>query len=458
MSVKEGSRYSLTRFVQALFQSCDGASLAFFRIGFGAIMLWEVYVYGTYDRIFWEFIQPIFHFGYYGFEWVKPWPGIGMYIHFAILGIAAFCIMIGCFYRLATIVHFFAFTYIFLLDQALYLNHFYLVCLVSFLMIFIPANRMFSVDSWRKPETYSPWVPLWALWIMRIQIAIPYFYGGIAKLNYDWLNAEPISSWLARRSFYPVIGDLFSNEWMGYFFAYGGLFYDLLVVPLLIWRKTRAFAFACTLFFHLTNAYIFDIGIFPWFMIIGTTLFFEPDWPRGHFGFNSPSEKPLQSFKLGWRRWLGASLMGVYLLIQFLMPLRHFFYPGIVHWNEEGHRFAWHMKLRDKKGYGDFYVYVPSQNKRYVVMTEQWLTPLQVRKMLTRPDMLLQFAHYIADIYREQMGEDVKVYAKVFVSLNGRVHQQFIDPDVDLAAQERTLKHVDWVLPLKNYKQTLHVK
>jgi hypothetical protein len=35
----------------------------------------------------------------------------------------------------------------FFLDQMLYLNHFYLMALISFLMIFVPAHRAFSVDA-----------------------------------------------------------------------------------------------------------------------------------------------------------------------------------------------------------------------------------------------------------------------------------------------------------------------
>jgi hypothetical protein len=70
-----------------------------------------------------------------------------MEVHFIVMGLLAAAIAAGMLYRVATVLFFLAFTYVFLLDQVCYLNHFYLVCLYSFLMIFVPAHRAFSVDA-----------------------------------------------------------------------------------------------------------------------------------------------------------------------------------------------------------------------------------------------------------------------------------------------------------------------
>ena len=67
---------------------------------------------------------------------------------------------------------------------------------------------------------------------------------------------------------------------MVYLFSYGGLLLDLFAVPLLLWPRTRNLTYAVTLGFHLMNAQLFNIGMFPWFMICATLLFFPPDWPR----------------------------------------------------------------------------------------------------------------------------------------------------------------------------------
>ena len=149
----------LQRVCAALFEPVDISFLIFFRVVFGSIMLWEVYRYFSTGWIRRYYIDPAFYFGYYGFEWVKPWPGNGMYIHFAVLGVVAACLMLGFFYRIAAPLFFIGFTYVFLLDQTRYLNHFYLVCLVSFLMIFLPANRAFSVDALLRPRIRTDVVP-----------------------------------------------------------------------------------------------------------------------------------------------------------------------------------------------------------------------------------------------------------------------------------------------------------
>lgn len=435
--------------LKKLFQPVDITSTIVFRIVFGCIMLWEVYRYFIYHRIDYHFINPIFSFKYYGFEWVHAWPGNGMYIHFLVMGILSLMIIVGLFYRLAAALFFLAFTYIFLLDQALYLNHFYLVCLITFLLPFIPAHHNFSLDAWLRPNIKSDTIPIWCVWLLRFQIGIPYFYGGIAKLNMDWLHGYPLWDWLGKRSHYPVIGDFLSTPAGVFFFAYGGLLFDLLVVPLLLWKRTRMLAFCTAVFFHLTNAWLFNIGIFPWAMIAATTIFFDPDWPRKLL--NMPAIKiPKESLDSSWKN-LTVACLTIFFLFQVLVPFRHLLYPGVVHWTEEGHRFAWHMKLRDKRGSSLFRLVYPETETKITVDPREYLTRRQYRKMSTRPDMTLQFAHFLSEAY-ESNGERPEVYADVFVSLNGRPKQRIIDPGVDLSKVKRDLWTSSWILPLDDQR------
>ena len=436
----------------------DIASLVYFRILFGAIMLWEVVKYYRYGWISRFFIEPPFLFKYYGFEWVQAWPGVGLYIHFAAMGVLALFIVVGLWYRVSAILFFLAYAYFFLLDQAVYLNHLYLIGLISFLMIFIPAHRAFSVDAARHPSLRSDTAPAWALWMLRGQISIVYVFGGIAKLNGDWLHAQPLGIWLAKRSSYPLVGPFFAEEWAAYLFSYGGLLFDLFIVPLLLWRRTRPFALAGAIGFHLANNTLFSIGIFPWLMIAGTMLFLSPDWPRRllqRLRLLRPTKtgarsKPAAPTGLRRGQWAIASILGLYFLAQLLMPLRHHLYPGNVQWTTEGHRFSWMMKLNDKQ---------PS-NLRFSVMglsksaEEKVITPpsprrWQERRMATRPDLILQFAHYVADELRKQGFEDFEVHAETSVSLNGRASQPLIDSSVDLARQRRSLMPASWILPLE---------
>ncbi len=212
-------------------------------------MLWHVWRYFSSGEIESLYITPKFHFSYWGFEWVRPWPGIGMYLHFFVMGLLAAAILVGLHYRVCTVLFWLAFTYQFLLDKCLYQNHYYLISLISFLLIFLPAHRAASLDAWLRPAIRSDVVPAWTLWLLRAQIGIPYFFGGIAKLNPDWLRCEPMRQGMAEphRTGIPLIGQWFTQEWMVVLFSYGGLLLDLCIVPLLLWRRTRLIAFCFAL-------------------------------------------------------------------------------------------------------------------------------------------------------------------------------------------------------------------
>ena len=75
-----------SKIMKQLFSPIDISILVYFRIIFGAIMFWEVLRYFDHDWITRYWIEPTFHFTYYGFDWVRPWPGELMYIHFIGLG------------------------------------------------------------------------------------------------------------------------------------------------------------------------------------------------------------------------------------------------------------------------------------------------------------------------------------------------------------------------------------
>lgn len=452
----------LRRLCAALFNPVDISFLVFFRILFGGILLWEVYRYVTYGWITRYFVEPVITFTYYGFSWVKPWPGRGMYIHFLVLGVAAACVMAGFLYRIAAPVFFVAFTYFFLLDQTRYLNHFYLVCLISFLMCFLPAERAFSVDAWLRPKIRSDVVPAWTLWLLRVQVGIPYFYGGIAKLNSDWLHGgEPMRTWLSPLTRATGGSSVFTSDWVVYGFVIGGLMLDLLVVPLLLWRRTRIFAFVAAVLFNLINAVIFDIGIFPWLMVGALLIYFPPDLMRRFArAFMSPEERfvdaqPLVSRaensscpSLSTSQKVVAGLLAAYLVVHLVLPLRHYLYPGNVSWTEEGHNFAWHMKLRTKVGEAVFTVTHPHSGQTWTIKPEDYLKSHQLMKMITKPDLIVQFAHFLADEKRREGYENVEVRARVLASLNGRQPQLLIDPNVDLAKVEASLLPARWIVPL----------
>lgn len=446
----------LSRLADRLFEPVDIASLVFFRVVFGAVMLWEVWRYFSNDWIARYYIEPEFHFTFYGFGWVQPWPGDWMYVHFLALGVLAAMIVVGLAYRVAAALFFLGFTYVFLLEQARYLNHFYLIVLLSLLLVFLPANRALSLDALLRPRLRADAVPAWTLFLLRAQIGLVFVFAGIAKLNGDWLRGEPLRTWLAESTDTRLIGRFFEEPLTPYLFSYGGLLLDLLLVPLLLWRRTRPFAFLGALAFNLTNAEVFQIGIFPWLMIGATLMFFPPDWPRfrglrAGLSGRAPVERP-DAFDPGPGRRGRAvvlSLLAAYLAVQLLVPLRHLLYPGPVAWTEEGHQFSWRMKLRNKEGTARLIATDPRTGKTWQVAIDPLLAGWQESKVAGRPDLVLQLARYVADELRRQGRPGVEIRALVLASLNGREPQLLIDPSVDLAREQRTIFGADWIEPLR---------
>lgn len=460
-----------TKLSQRLRTPVDGASVAVVRIVVGLLVAVEAIGYLVTDELRIAFVEPDFHFTYYLFDWVSPWPEPWLQLHFAALAAAALLVAAGALYRLAAPLMLVGFAYLFLLEETEYLNHFYAVVLLALLLAVIPADSAISVRSLRRG--FARPIPAWSVWVLRFQVGVLYFYGGIAKLNSDWLHGEPMGIWLAAREDLALVGPLLAEPATAYAFAWGGAALDLLIVPALLWRRTRALAFAAAVAFHLTNAVVWDIGIFPWLMIAATTVFFAPDWPRRLAAAwhrmrpgplpRSPAEgreaarpagglpAPISGGSAAAPRATalqraGFALLGLYVAVQLLVPLRHHLYPGDVGWTEEGHRFAWHMKLRDKHGEARFFAFDPADGRRWELELSGLITQRQRSRMASHPDMLLQLAHHLAERERAR-GREVEIQVEALVSLNGRPRQFLVDPDRDLSSEPRDLRASDWILP-----------
>jgi hypothetical protein len=439
----------IDRAAARLFEPADIRPLVYFRVAFGAIAFWEVCRYVHHGWIERTYIKPSYHFTYVGFGWVRPWPGNGMHLHFLGLGVTSLLVATGFWYRPAMLLFASGFTYVFLLEKAHYLNHFYLLSLVSWLMAILPANRAASIDAWRNPSLRAATVPTWTIWLLAGQIAVAYVFGGVAKINRDWLRGEPMRRWLADREDLPIIGRYVRREWMVKLFAYGGLVFDLFAVPLLLNRRSRPLALPLVAGFHVMNDRLFRIGIFPWFMLASTVLYLPPSWLPWPRAWSLPTPEPARPITLTSGQRLGAAALAGYALLQVLLPLRHFLYPGNVSWTEEGHRFAWHMKLRTKSGHALFHVTDLASGQHWTIKPAKNLTRRQRQRMATHPDMIVQFAHELARRFAEEGYPTVEVRAEVFASLNGRPNQRLIDPDVDLAKiRLLDLRPKSWIVPL----------
>lgn len=440
----------MTAIKKYLNQPIDIASLAAFRVLFGALMLFSVIRFMLYGWVHDLYIKPSYFFTYWGFDWVKPWPAWGLYLHFALLAVLALMIMVGLYYRWATLLFFLGFTYVELLDKTNYLNHYYFVSLVAFLMIFMPLNRAYSLDARRKPEIKSYWVPYWPLLALRLQLGLVYFFAGLAKLNSDWLfHAQPLRIWLSVRQDLPLIGPLLALPATAFVMSWAGALYDLSIPFFLSWKRSRFIAYLAVIFFHVMTWVLFNIGVFPWVMIVATLVFFEPDWPRKLFRGAKPTLEVKSNRSLSGLNPLGYGLLTVFFLLQVALPLRHFLYPSNVYWSEEGFRFSWKVMLMEKTGSVEYIVQDPGTGKKWTVNPKEYLAPHQISEFSHQPDMILALAKTIAKDFEKKGFPGVEVRARVQASLNGRMNQTLIDPAVNLAAVQDGLAPYSWVLPFR---------
>jgi len=436
------------RLTQALNRPLDAASVAAFRALFGALLLGSTLRFFVHDWVRQFYGVPKHFFPYWGFGWVQPLPLPAMYALYAMIGGAALCLMLGIAARPAAALAALAFGYAHFCDKANYLNHYYLITLLLGLLACLPVDREFSLRVVRRPSERRGQVRAWVLYLLRFQIGVVYVFGGLAKLNADWLmHAEPLRIWLSANAELPILGRILNEPWAGMLFSWCGALFDLCVVPLLLFRVTRAPAYAALLLFHVLTALLFRIGMFPWMMILNATIFWSPCWPRGLLERLAGSPRPLPSGVCGaplegTRR----GLIGVYVASQILLPLRSALYPGNTLWSEEGFRFAWKVMLVEKAGSLEFEV-EERAGRRYSVSPQQYLTPFQARMAATQPDMILELAHWIARDAAKRAGSPVRVYADSEVSFNGRLRRRLIDPTQDLASIEDGLSPKSWILP-----------
>lgn len=402
------------------------------------------------------YIQPEFHFSYYGFEWVKPL-GDYTYLIFVLCFISSFLVMIGFRYRFSIVLFFLSFTYIELMDKTTYLNHYYFISILSFLLIFIPCNAIFSVDNLINKRKFVK-VPKWNIDVLKLLITIVYLYAGLAKINSDWLfEAMPLKIWLQSKYDLPLIGNnLLQMKWVHYAMSWGGMLYDLSIPFLLMINRTRVIAFLLVIFFHVFTLILFPIGMFPHIMIFSSMIFFSSKFHKKIIDRicsliilnNKPELISLEFYDSPYKK-IKLIIVSVFFLIQLIVPFRYQLYPGELFWHEQGYRFSWRVMLIEKIGYTNFKIFDPETSSSFMVDSSEYLTPVQEKQMSFQPDFILEFSHFLGKKFSSK-SKRVEVYADSFVALNGRPSQRFIDPNVNLYDEKESFKNKNWVLPLND--------
>ncbi|TWU55448.1 HTTM domain-containing protein [Rubripirellula reticaptiva] len=388
---------------------------------------------------------------YHGFEWVGLWPGDGMRWHFVVTKIAAGFLAIGFLTRVASALLCGSIWYVLLVDCQIYVNHYYLLAITAGLLVFLPVSGQWSVDRKLGIQRPSETCWRWQIWLVRFQIGIPYTFGAIAKLNGDWFRGQPAQLILrnqdagAGRTWADIPG-------MVDLFVYGGFGYDLMVVPMLLWRPTRWVAVVMSIGFHLTNAMTLTIGVFPWFMLATLVVFFPPETLRrrlrlflGNDSHDELEDTPPAAVSISrvTRFAIGAAIL--YAMIHCLLPIRPALFPGDSNWNERGHRFAWRMMLRNKQALTHYLVVDRNSDDFLFVPSTTVLTGYQAQRADHHPELIRQTAVAISEAAAELGVPENRVYALALVSLNGRRPKPMVDPYVDLTEVQRGWWRDGWV-------------
>lgn len=433
----------------------DVAGLAAFRVFFGlvgAVSALRFLAIGGVDRFY---LAPSWRFSYWGFEWVRPLPAPWMHAVVAATAVAGVLVALGLCYRFAIVAFFVLFTYCELIDVTTYLNHYYLISLLAFLMCFLPLERAFSLDARWRPAIARATLPRWITWLFRFQIGVVYFFAALAKATSDWLlHAQPLAIWLAARTDTPLVGPLFDRPEVAFAMSWGGFLYDLTIPFWLSWQRSRPYAYAVLLLFHATVGVLLPIGVFPLIMTTSALVFFSPSWPRVLLralripvgAAPAPAEPPAHA-GAGLRTRVVGIAIAAYCALQVIVPLRAYAYGGNVLWHEQGMRWSWRVVCREKNGSVTYRVRARGLPREIEVSPSRYLTQDQEREFAAQPDLILQLAHHVRDDYRTRGFADVEVRVDAFASLNGRPMARLIDPDVDLARVEDGLLPAGWILP-----------
>jgi vitamin K-dependent gamma-carboxylase len=436
---------------QSLGSPVSPGSLAVFRISLGMTCAFWAAHYLLSGRTELLCNPDSFHFTWPGFGWVRPWSDHGMQLQFAAMVLSGLAFACGAATQFANLVLAVGVTHFFLVDRTNYQNHYYLLMLLTWLSLFLPLHQFWSIDSRFDVVERRQYVPRGALLLVQFHAALPYVFGGISKFDADWLSGRPMQFLLMQR--FGLGHDDLIAVFGGQLLAWGGLLFDLLIVPGLLWHPTRLLAWGLLLTFHFTNAWLFPIHVFPWFMIALSTVFLPADWPLitlRRLG-GTPVESsaiPASTVSAPRASRLITAAVCIYCLFHCLWPLRSFVYGDVTGWTERGHYFAWRMMLRGKATGVRYYLTDPVEGETWVADISRLLNSEQSARFATDPEMILQLGRTLADLEQRRSGVRPIVQVLALSSFNGRRPQLLIDPEVNLAAEPLWPRRRSWIRPL----------
>jgi hypothetical protein len=436
-----------------LFTPISSHFLGIFRILFGVIMFFEF-------RDFYFYLSgPIqdaqFHFTYNNFHWLELIDLDSIAFLYILLFISLVLFILGLFYRIVTLFMFIGHSYGFLVDIGHYNNHYYFYSLILFWFLITDANKTYSIDKLIGRVDKGNTVPRWQILGFQLQVFIVYFFGGIAKLNTDWLNGYPMRLWLYNNSFKFTgwFSTFLQQESTAFIYSYLGLIFDLTAGFLLFFRRTKFLVLIPIIFFHISNHFFWTIGTFPWSMLAVSILFFYP---------TDFSQKEIKiQIKTTYSK-LKKSTITIFFVIwfsfQFLFPLRHIIYKGNPSWTGDGHFFAWRMMLVDISSSIKIRITATNTSEEIDLNIENFLTKQQISKLVRSPKDIVRFCNFLKeDVEAKTEMITPNISLEIWKSINERTPILFNDTSLNYGTLEyNTLQASDWIIPWNTNQQELN--
>ncbi|MCX7997931.1 MAG: HTTM domain-containing protein [Leptospiraceae bacterium] len=428
----------IDKFKNLLNRNVSGLSISALRIFYGIIALILVGRYFYYDWINEYFVKPKFFFKHFGWEWIYPLPYPWIYFQFLLMFLLGILITIGHYTKVSLLGFIILFHWFHFADSTIFLNHYYFLTILGFLLFLAPTERNLSLDS---KFTINHKIPFLWVFVFRFQFGLVYFFAGIAKLKKDWLlEALPLKLWLnATFLEYPFLDVLLNYKFTPFTMSWAGAIFDLSISFLLIPKRTRKFAWLMLFIFHSLTSFLLPIGVFPLAMILGSFIFFSPNWPvvvlrkvpRNNF-FNFKT-KPFHE-KETENKFIYTVLL-FHFFLQIFLPLRHFFYKGNVLWTENGFKYSWHVMVAEKLGEIEFFIKV--RDSKFQIQTisinpKNYLTSYQYKMMAISPEHILQFANFLKKEFENQNFSVLEITVNSLVSLNGKKAQSLFSKETNL--------------------------
>jgi len=440
--------FMFSKIQQLFFKPIDNSQIVLFRMLFGFLMAAESFGAIATGWVKKTLIDPQFTFSFIGFEWLQPLPGNGMYFYFILMGIVSLMVMLGYRYKINIVALALLWSGAYFMQKTSYNNHYYLVMLLTWGMAFMNPHHYAALDV-KRTKIESNLCPNWNKLFFVILLLLVFTYGSIAKFYPGWWSGDFIKNSFTHKADYWLIGPLLAQEWFQQFITFSGVIFDAIIIPLLIWKRTRKLAFVGLVVFNLFNSAVFQIGIFPYTVIALTVFFFEPETIRKRF-FPKKQYTHVEGFTFpkSQNNTFTTSILIAFFAIQFALPLRHHFIPGDVNWREEGHRMSWRMMLRAKRGSINLEAVNPKTQEKFRIKKSDYLTKDQRKEIATKPDFLYQFVQRLKKEYKEKGIEDIEIYCNMSrVTLNRNKAKPLFKTDVDLAKVEwNYFGRNEWVL------------